>query len=391
MPHATDPSDGQAAEDEALIQRVLDVDPENAVSIDLNRELEPGPKADNAVDYEDIGDDDLDEVEDMSQATFTQNQREDVVNGRLENAVPGENGSIRKDDDAGEDDFEDLFGDDEAPQSPPAPAQCEEDGSNTSLLTPRKSFEREPITADEHDEQPQPSLHRSLANESKIQSIRPLSLDALNAQKVSKEEQMQQYLISMSRQGPAPHDSFATNATNLNDDAQSQDLSVLWPRFERDSVPRFMDLLPYKKSHYIGKRPLKQPRPVHPTKLNLDLAADQEKQFRLISRQSRKSDVDDERNGIVRIYPIKLPDEESLSDASLPSDEEEEAVAGVTWQDLQVICEDWHSTGCEGSTVNDSSSDIGLEMHGRTSRNSPPDDQWHLPPAKVRRPELSVK
>ena len=56
MPHATEPHDVEADRDQALIERVLD--PQNT-ELDWTRELEPGEKADDAVDFEDIGGDDL--------------------------------------------------------------------------------------------------------------------------------------------------------------------------------------------------------------------------------------------------------------------------------------------------------------------------------------------
>ncbi|KAI5310346.1 hypothetical protein KEM55_008113 [Ascosphaera atra] len=86
-----------------------------------------------------------------------------------------------------------------------------------------------------------------------------------------KEWQLQQALFAMSSYGmepPAPPE----NHEEL--------LASLWPRFRKDELPRFLELLPPKRSYFIGKQPAKTPKKIVPTRLHLELAMDQERSFR---------------------------------------------------------------------------------------------------------------
>ena len=66
MPHATAPEGGESEDEDfnKLMRQINAPTGEDDVSLDfLQRELHPGEKADDAVDYEDIDDDDLPEEE----------------------------------------------------------------------------------------------------------------------------------------------------------------------------------------------------------------------------------------------------------------------------------------------------------------------------------------
>ncbi|KAL8738763.1 MAG: hypothetical protein Q9181_000518 [Wetmoreana brouardii] len=377
MPHATNPVDAQAAADEVLIQQALD--PEHP--FDFSRELEPGEKADDAVDYGDLDDDDLADEEDLSKSSLAEAQQQEIGHENLEGLAYEDDQPMADDGDAYGDDFDDLFG--ETLHPPLAETQIANRESGSSSAARLESFKLKASAAARDDGEDHHFTHQSLVDEHKVSSIQPLSLQALNAQKVSKEEQMQQYLISMSSQGAGAQDSLVDV---VGDDAQGQDLSALWPKFERDSIPRFMDLLPHKKSYYLDKRPFKQPKPVLPTKLNLELALDQEKQFRLSSGPSRKHGADDERDTAVKILPIKSPEEDIVENLSLLSDSDDEPIGGATWQDLQVVCEDWDDRSLIVSEADDPSishNGLGLEIDGHEDLSNPED--WHWPPAKRRK------
>ncbi len=69
MPHAVPVSDAQEQADNSLISSLLSGTNEGQDNFDfLNRDLVPGEKAQDAVDFEDISDDDLAEEEDTAAA-----------------------------------------------------------------------------------------------------------------------------------------------------------------------------------------------------------------------------------------------------------------------------------------------------------------------------------
>ncbi|KAL8673997.1 MAG: hypothetical protein Q9168_001582 [Polycauliona sp. 1 TL-2023] len=379
MPHATSTVDTQDVQDDLLIQQVLD--PENT-SFDVSRDLEPGEKADDAVDYGDLSDDDLADDEEPSRSTQHAARQDDAVDEAPNGLTHEDKQQEATSDDDLPDEFDDLFGG-AVPQSPTDRAQVLTDGSDHSPKAPDRPLEAA-RSADAPDEYRQRPLFQSPVDWQTADNNEQPLLQALDAQAMSKDEKMQQYLISLSTQGNGTQDSLTGPV-----DAQthSRDLASLWPRFERDSVPRFMDLLPLKRSYYVGKTPLKQPRPVHPTKLNLDIAVDQEKQFKLSSGPSRRAE-DEDWQGIIKVLPPQVSEQENAEDSPVHSESDDEPVGGVTWQDLQFICEDWDSQSLMGSSAAGSAAsyeDPSPLMEEIRGLDSASDDFCDFPVAKRRK------
>ncbi|KAI4112216.1 MAG: hypothetical protein LQ345_006604 [Seirophora villosa] len=377
MPHATDIADMQDAQDELLIRQITGP----AGSLDINLELEPGEKADDAVDYGDLGDDDLADEEDGLGLTESGRQHGDQIYESLEDF--GRTDGRRVTDEAGDlgDEIDDLFGD--IPQAPTAINETVPEETGYNILSGLDHLEPELSNTQNGDSQP--LFGQIYASGHKAKTSPSRSLQTLNTQTVSKEEQMQQYLISMSTQGPTTQDSVIRVP---HDAGSTQDLTTLWPKFEQSSVPRFMDLLPLKRSYYVRKQPSKQPKPVYPTKLNLDLSHDQEKQFRLSSAPRKKADADDERHGIVKMSLAQPQEDDADQDEGVLSESDGETVGGVTWQDLQIVCEDWdNQSQTASSEIGASHSPVGIR-HSNDDRNhfSMTDDDWEMPPAK--RPKI---
>ncbi|KAI4247539.1 MAG: hypothetical protein L6R40_001487 [Gallowayella cf. fulva] len=360
MPHATSASDAQDVQDDLLIQQVLD--PENT-TFDVSRDLEPGEKADDAVDYGDLSDDDLADDEETSRSIHPKTQQNDLSYETLDSLPYEDNNQTTDVNGELQDDFDDLF--EGIAQPPTDKAQPVEDESDSSQQAYLGSFESQQV-ADTQNEYHQRPLFQSSVDWRTANGDQPRPLRALDAQPMSEDEKMQQYLISMSTQGVGTQHS----RLNLVDtQAHARDLSSLWPKFEPDSVPRFMDLLPLKRSSYIGKKPLKQPRPVHPTKLSLELALDQEKNFRLSAGPGRKFD-DEERQAIIKIMPPNMSEEDSAEDAPMLSESEGEPIGDVTWQDLQIVCEDWDSWNLPDSPGLRSSASIDeIDQRARSDRD----------------------
>ena len=230
------------------------------------------------------------------------------------------------------DGFDDLFGD-----IPSSPLDIQRE-SNSLQLSPKTTaiddsfeFEEDPRFQGDSNavlESTQPSVtNRSV--------FRQVSFDPKNAA-LSREQQLQQELFAMSGSGLGGMDFLPAPPEN-----QEELLLSLWPKFERGTILKFMDLLPPKKTRYIGKKHLKRPRIIQPTKLNLDLAPDQEKNFKISAPSGRKTQDDTDNPCIVFVPDPVLQRNASDRSEDMESDYENEHIGGVSWSDLQMVCEQW--------------------------------------------------
>lgn len=345
MPHATAPHNAEDDQDQALIDQVLDA--QNP--LDFNRELEPGEKADDAEDYEDIGDDDLADDEDTTNRQDLQRQHEDgadqISNGldafmRDEGLQGVTSGNAHEDEG-----LDDLFGDH---PSPPRDAKDATGQSQLKLEDVDDLFDfgdSVPLPA-KSQTPPASQLPESQASASRT-LFQPVTLVPQDAPS-SKDQQLQQKLFAESRLGLGQLDVSPAPPGN-----QEEVLALMWPKFERNTVPRFMDLLPPKRAHYVGKTIPKPPKPLNPTKFSLELAQDQEKSFKVSSAPSKRTLEDTEELDIIIIRQETVDEKTDEENEDMRSDFEEEAVGGVSWQDLQIICEDWDTRSLADSIASD--------------------------------------
>ena len=342
MPHAVLSTDAQDELDELLIQKALD--PQN--EFDFSRDLEPGEKADDAIDFEDIDDDDLAEDEDEKKTDSFSTQRVEVSGPSFEDELgltqddnlPGlTSGSAPE-----ADGYDDLFGD-----TPSSPVDFGDGPGTKAGDTVGMSFDFE------DDLFSDPLGTSTVVPSTEIEEhapvgeslFRPVDFGAKKAAP-SREELLQQELFAMSRHGLGSDDFVPPPPEN-----QEELLASLWPKFERDTIPRFTDLLPPKKARFVGKTPLKLPKPVNPTKVNLDLAPDQEKAFKITASTGKRTHEDYQRQGLVEIVNINPTQSTSGDEIDVDSDFENEPVGGVTWQDFQILCEDWDIHSAAMSTT----------------------------------------
>ena len=147
---------------------------------------------------------------------------------------------------------------------------------------------------------------------------------------------------------PPLHESDYPPAPPQNDE---EAFAAMWPGFDKNAIPKFQQLLPPKSAQYIGKQPLKPPKPLHLTKVTLDIAQDQVKGFRAPGTAiPTRTEIynEDARKGLV---PVLEADADDMSDEDYHSEEidPDENIGGVSWQDLQVLCEDWDVDAAERS------------------------------------------
>lgn len=336
MPHATGP--GPAEPEDADFDNVMrqmngPFGEEGGMSFDfLTRELEPGEKAEDAIDYEDIDDDDLPEEEERTGELVAENGAA-VADAEEKGLFEAEDDLFgdREDQQAPGDELDDLFG--EGPSSP-GPAQMDhtrdlffEEEEETKPAVPVKPAETlapepEPMTMEEDEDEP---FEDDGTVTPTAEDMDPAALRAWK---------LQQALFAMSAYGPDNPPAPPENVEDL--------LHSLFPKFDRNALPRFLELIPHKKAFFLGKQPPKPPKPVLPSKLHIELSQDQERIFKA-GGQSHKRSLDAEHLGIVTIAEATQEEDlvESRDEADHDTDTDEVLPGGVTLQDLRVVCSDW--------------------------------------------------
>ena len=338
MPHAESdrgpPRDQPAqADDDSLIQQMLT----NPVSLEdaLAQPSDLGEKAEGAIDYADIDDDDLADDEDEAHALSPFGQGQSIAQNGIAYDSMGTNGipAVKLEDGLDEDPLDDLFG--EAPSSP-VDGSKQAPGNNGAMSYDFEGDEifGEPIGPIQDAASPPFTTQDTLMSSGGQKADDLFPLDTQN-EPVSEELMQQQRLFAQSRAAFGYPDLPPPPPEN-----EEEALASMWPKFEKNSIPKFMDLMPPKKARYVGKAPVKPPKPVQPTKLNLEIQADQEKAFKL-STGPRKRNFDSLKDpGLVLIQLLDAGLDSGDEDTE-ESDFENRPIGGTTWQDLQVICADW--------------------------------------------------
>ncbi|KAL9055665.1 MAG: hypothetical protein Q9162_003391 [Coniocarpon cinnabarinum] len=314
MPHAVDD------DDEANIGRLLAGGTMEELGNIHERELDTGEKANDAMDFEDIADDDL-AAEEEGGASGT--PADDFDLAALANEGLPESEPPAAVIDGEEDPFDDLFndqgfGDDEGLS--PAADQTAADGEPASgTKNQQTSFDTTTALGDSFLEEKPPAP--------------PEDDDDLD-QDPAYLEQMRLFREAQERRElpPAPQ-----TADEL--------FSIIHPQFDPHKPPKFSELIPWKRAQYISKQPLKPPKPVHPTKVNLDLAQDQEKSFRLpgpaVTPWAQRQ-AEAEASGLILTTQPKAEQYESDEDdvMSLGSEAEQD-VGNYKWSDIVAVCQNW--------------------------------------------------
>lgn len=275
----------QQAKDDDEIKAMLNGDPSAPLDISLEGPIDQSGKADDAEDFEDFSDDELPEEEDSA------------PNGSSEQppALTSDGGSNDNDDD--------LFGELGDREDSPLPDE--------PVLSPGAVI----ADADEPDVAMRGSDH--------LDDLRRLNFDPEPS-------------YPMANQDPdipaAPE-----NILEL--------LKQTYPDFEKGKILNFNELFPPKKANWVDKKPTRNPKPLVPTKLSLDLDVDQEKLFR-VHGPATSTTVDKiqaaEKNGLVSLL---VPEPVNLEELEIFGRDDPEAdmepIGGFTLRDIETICADW--------------------------------------------------
>ncbi|KAK4144377.1 TAF1-like protein [Dichotomopilus funicola] len=119
-----------------------------------------------------------------------------------------------------------------------------------------------------------------------------------------------------------------------------------FPGFKENTVLPWNEILRPKQADWLSKKPAKPPKPLVPTKLSLDLEADQEKLFRIPGPATtsvwEKIRVAESR-GLVSLEEPEPLEQADLEVFNLDDDSDDEVVGGYTLRDIALVCDDWDS------------------------------------------------
>jgi hypothetical protein len=111
-----------------------------------------------------------------------------------------------------------------------------------------------------------------------------------------------------------------------------------FPGYDRNEIPQFHRLFPPKPRQFVGKTPLKPPKPIKPTKVNLELDQDQKAHFNSNASPRKRPWEGDDSVVVVEVLQDVEGDTESTAEES---DMEEQLPGGITMQDLEILCADF--------------------------------------------------
>lgn len=351
MPVSNQSPNEQDELDDQLILHTLNNIDGGVILPAQDRDLEIGDKAEDAVDFADLSDDDLADDEDAGQPFESGPARQVERDEEMLTSVDEEREfSIRDGDGTG---FDDLFG--EVPSLP----------MENAIKNVRPFDIGSPLNEDPLDKQ-RTSLFETKASQSQMDIAGHRSTrDSVKRAGLTKEEQIQQNLFAMSKMSSDAVPQPVQNAEEL--------LATLWPKYERHTVPYFMELVPGRRMHYQGKAPPKPPKPLPINKLNLELATDQEKVFKVAVGTSKTTHEVLENAGIITIGGEDATEKDDEEFLDMDSDYENEMVGNVSWHDLKIACQGW-----EVASLTDETEALEYGHEEELEREL----EW--PPAKVR-------
>ncbi|GAW11848.1 hypothetical protein ANO14919_012010 [Xylariales sp. No.14919] len=292
-------------------------------------------KADDAVDFEDMSDDDL----------ASDSGSIDAHPDTGTSHVPG----LTEDDGTSHDTdhLDDLFGgglegdNDYMPSSPPPEdtAAAADDGDATTAVPP----EKQPSTNILPNERAEAEIGNENENDMEIDTAREVTDEAW--QNMSFEERWKlnfpQYSVSIDKWIGQTDEGMQKPLQSAEDLIREK-----FPHFAEHKILHFNKLLPEWPAEFQYKEPLnkdKDPPEFVPTKLELELDADCSKLFRIpdnaltiANQRATYHDVEDWANrfgGAVLLDP-----EDGFSDS-----DDEELVGGFSLDEISTICQDWCS------------------------------------------------
>lgn len=154
-------------------------------------------------------------------------------------------------------------------------------------------------------------------------------------------------------------------------------LRATWPAFKEGHILTWSILLPSKKAVWREKKPLKKPKPLVTSKLNIEIDRDEEKLFRIPGPPTSVSVIGAETVGLVRCNRTSSDDEPALQDFDLDQKSATDTIGGFTLRDIELVCEDWNAHIAK--IENDFQTHLDAEQQLLQSKDiamSEQDDEW---------------
>ncbi|KJZ73739.1 hypothetical protein HIM_06857 [Hirsutella minnesotensis 3608] len=122
-------------------------------------------------------------------------------------------------------------------------------------------------------------------------------------------------------------------------------LKAAWPAFKKGHILTWSELLPPKKALWKEKKPLKKPKRLVTSKQTLEIAADQEKQFRIPGTATITKHRTHESLVATLVHCSTNQDEgdDDVVRIDIDHDSDSEVVHGFTLRDIELACEDWNA------------------------------------------------
>lgn len=389
MPHAVNEYESQHLGDDDLIASLLGTgDQPQDNSLDwLNRPLDAGEKADDAQDFEDISDNDLPDEEDAADnedgddqdATRETTDDQDATDALTKFNNSGADVGFEDDPDMADGD-DDLFGDDDQALFNDEPQQMAPAAPTVAaggLALPSKNRIALPgalprtIRSDADNYGSPSSLAHSDDSDLALDAQNDVDMEAEEEEEEEEDGDVATQRRLFAEMAAEREERARRGASYEPRPAAETDLETffnIWPTYDSESRPRFTELFPQRKGVYAWKSPAKPPKPLHPTKLNLDLLPDQEKSFHLPGTATAR-DTWSEQHGTIHITSVHKEQEDSDEGMDLDEVDEDEVVGGVSWQDLTLVCEDWNLPSIS-SPEPESQGDSGIDMYNEQDHTS---------------------
>ncbi|KAF2226643.1 hypothetical protein BDZ85DRAFT_52611 [Elsinoe ampelina] len=359
MPHAVDGNDLQQQQDDDEIARLLNNETSGRGGVEydfMGRDLEVGEKADDAEDFEDIGDDDLASEDDEPSTRPAADENNVLENGHGEQAdADGNDGLDFGDDLFGDEDNAFVFGD--STEAAPISHPTDQSGPPTKPRIALPGTFTPKIPGADGGVFDSPASYGASPIEQGISQLptssatpEPLVPDEEDEEELDEQVALQRALFARA----------GRRGSHEPPDAPETDMELffsIWPSYDPERTARFIELFPPAPGHFNWKTPAKPPKPLQPSKLTLEIAPDSERTFRLSSAAAAATGktgktADQETTNLIMATRPTTNGQESGDDMDIDDINEDELIGGLGWQDIELACCDWEvaSVSSSGST-----------------------------------------
>ncbi|KAL2211340.1 hypothetical protein CC79DRAFT_1328724 [Sarocladium strictum] len=267
-------------------------------------------------------------------------------------------------------DFEDISDDDLPDEEPSAGTSLElpgltDDGGTSNDADADDLFGEGPSSPMEHlanASSPATRVHDTEAGDDATQADVAMSYASINFD-------------------PEPHlNGDANQDPNIPQAVENKEelLKAAWPAYKPGEILVWSELLPPKRATWKEKKPGRKPKHLVTGKLTLELAPDQEKQFRIpgpATGGAKSRFLESQARGLVLCDDGTESKAQQAAQFDLDQESDSETVMGFTLRDIEMVCDDWaaHIDTVETEFVRNQQAE---EQSARKRGVEEQDDEW---------------